>query len=266
MTQRIRTAADARQLDVALMGDQLAVQTLPLHLPHLYKIQNRQYSLNRGSMGFDIYQLKEEEFDEEQLRQYEDTLIDLFMNSPEGQALLKEYPGAGFWVHSLISYGSGYTGVTIPNMEVHYIDELLSELFPRKITLSSPDDADSAIPELIYFWEYLHREYQLPNSEPILDYLRELDPKEFKEWMNDPENFGMAKSFFMMGQKAGFDMTDQKDMDAFMHLYNASLPHRHASSESETAGQKIGKKNDRAKAKRLRNIARESRKKNRKRK
>jgi AraC-like DNA-binding protein len=33
MTQRIRTAVDARRLDVAPIGSQLAVQPLPLHLP-----------------------------------------------------------------------------------------------------------------------------------------------------------------------------------------------------------------------------------------
>lgn len=29
--------------------------------------------------------------------------------------------------------------------------------------------------------------------------------------MNDPSRFGMAKSFFMMGRQAGYDMTDQEE-------------------------------------------------------
>jgi len=33
----------------------------------------------------------------------------------------------------------------------------------------------------------------------------------------------MAKSFVMMGQRAGFDMTSEADMNAFMTAYNASL-------------------------------------------
>ena len=35
--------------------------------------------------------------------------------------------------------------------------------------------------------------------------------------------FGMAKSFMTMGQSAGFDMTDQEDMNRFMQLYNANF-------------------------------------------
>ena len=33
----------------------------------------------------------------------------------------------------------------------------------------------------------------------------------------------MAKSFFVMGQEAGFDMTNEEEMNAFMHLYNAAV-------------------------------------------
>jgi len=51
--------------------------------------------------------------------------------------------------------------------------------------------------------------------------------------MNDPARFGMAKSFFMMGQSAGFDMTKQEDMDSFVKLYNAGLsPEREGVKES----------------------------------
>lgn len=41
--------------------------------------------------------------------------------------------------------------------------------------------------------------------------------------MNDPSNFGMAKSIFMMGQEAGFDMTTRDGSDAFMLAYNTQL-------------------------------------------
>ncbi len=41
--------------------------------------------------------------------------------------------------------------------------------------------------------------------------------------MNDPSNFGMAKSFFTMGRAAGYDMTTQEGMNAFMLAYNARL-------------------------------------------
>ncbi len=41
--------------------------------------------------------------------------------------------------------------------------------------------------------------------------------------LSDSSNFGMAKSFVMMGQEQGFDMTTQEGMNKFMLAYNASL-------------------------------------------
>ena len=59
---------------------------------------------------------------------------------------------------------------TLPKMKAPDVEEIVTELFPRKISLSSPDEADEAIPELIAFWEYLQREYQLSQAKSILKY------------------------------------------------------------------------------------------------
>ena len=99
---------------------------------------------------------------------------------------------------------------------------VLEQLFPRKISLFSPEEADDAIPELIAFWQFLKREYQLNHADDILEYLHEIEP-EFRDIMNDSSKFGMAKSFFMMGQKAGFDMSTQEGLDEFMLHYNANI-------------------------------------------
>lgn len=177
-------------------------------------------------MTLDIHQL--DEIDsyssqaEKALEEYQDALLEQFSNSPEGQARLQADPEMGFWAAQLIYYGYSYIGVTLPQMTAGYVAEIVTELFPRKISLSSPDDADDAIPELVAFWEYLKREYKLPNANSVLKFLREIEP-DFKSIMNDPSRFGMAKSFFMMGQEAGFDMTNEEELNAFMHLYNAAV-------------------------------------------
>ena len=41
--------------------------------------------------------------------------------------------------------------------------------------------------------------------------------------MNDSSKFGMAKSFFMAGSEAGFDMTTEKGLKAFQEQYNQKL-------------------------------------------
>ena len=68
----------------------------------------------------------------------------------------------------------------------------------------------------------MKREYGLRQADAILHLLDRLAP-DFSRQMNDPSNFGMAKSFFMMGQQAGFDMTSQEGLDAFMAEYNAHI-------------------------------------------
>jgi hypothetical protein len=177
-------------------------------------------------MTFDIRQIDrldpDSEGSENALGAYEDELIELFLNSPEGQAWLKIDPEPGFWIHCLIDYGYHYLDVTPPKMTKAHVDEVVTQLFPRKVSTMSPDDADQTIPELIAFWEYLKREYNLPNAEAILRFLHQIQPK-FKGIMNNPANFGMAKSFVMQGQAAGFDMTAEEGNQAFMNAYNANL-------------------------------------------
>jgi hypothetical protein len=178
-------------------------------------------------MAFNINQLDEVEYDgsyesEEALTQYQDSVLEEFALSFEGKERIKADPEMGFWIAQLIYYGIGYIGVTLPQMDVQDINEIITDLFPRKISLSSPEDADDAIPELLAFWRFLGSKYKLSNADTIIDYLAEIRP-EFNTIMNDSSKFGMAKSFMTMGQNAGFDMTDQNQMNEFMQIYNKNI-------------------------------------------
>lgn len=42
-------------------------------------------------------------------------------------------------------------------MAQSHIEELLTDIFPRKITLSDPEVVDDALPKIIAFWNYLKR-------------------------------------------------------------------------------------------------------------
>jgi len=60
-----------------------------------------------------------------------------------------------FWAGSVIEYGYNYIGVALHEMDANVLEELLTEVFPRKISLSHPEDADDGLPVMIAFWEYL---------------------------------------------------------------------------------------------------------------
>jgi len=127
---------------------------------------------------------------------------------------------SGFWVRAFLDFGYNHEGIALPSMGRQEVERVVSDYFPRKISLRSPEEADSAMPELIAFWEFLGREFALQTAQSVVGYLREVQPS-FRSWMLDPSKFGMAKSFFMAGQAAGFDMTDKSEMNAFAAAYNA---------------------------------------------
>jgi hypothetical protein len=176
-------------------------------------------------MAFDIGALDKAsgDLDERALSDYLDELMELFVASPEGRARQAIDPGIGFWSHAFVDCGYGYLGVTPSGVTAADADELLSEIFPRKLSIPSADETADALPELIAFWEYLGREYRLPNAPSILRYLRSLKPESFGRWMMDPSRFGMAKSIVMAAQAEGYDVTDPESIDAFIAGYNSRL-------------------------------------------
>jgi len=180
-------------------------------------------------MDFDIHQLdhrdRESEDSFEKFEAFQQALLEKFAESPEGQERLKADPDMGFWAGQLMYYADQYEGAVLPKMTVGDVRTVVTDLFPGKISLLSPEQADDAIPELIAFWKYLKREFNLPQANAVLTFLREVEP-DFPGMMNDPSNFGMAKSFFMMGRAAGYDMTTKEGMNAFMAAYNAGLSAR----------------------------------------
>jgi hypothetical protein len=222
-------------------------------------------------MAFNIHQLDNidsySDIAEKELEKYQSYLIKRFHNSPEGERCLQAIPDMGFFAAQLIYYGFSYIGVTLPNMNIADVDEIITELFPRKITLNSPDKANDIIPELIAFWHFLKREYKLQNAESMLKYLESITSG-YKDIMNDSSKYGMAKSFMMAGKSAGFDMTDESDLQKFAKIYNEDIsPQTQIPSGEYTPPSSIhGSRKSKSKKKKLRKIAKSSRKKNRKRK
>jgi hypothetical protein len=178
-------------------------------------------------MAFDIHRIDridpESNKAERQFEKYQNDLLGRFFDSPEGKKRLAENPGMGGWIVHLMDYGYNYLGVAVTGMTAGNVREIVEDIFPRKISLQSPADADDAIPELKAFWEYLKREFLLPQAGAVLNLLTKIEPG-FKDLMTDPSRFGMAKSFFMMGQAAGFDMTSQEVRRREQEHPTAALP------------------------------------------
>lgn len=211
--------------------------------------------------------------DEQVFDDYSERLVTSFVSSQEGRELTKKIANLniGHWVYHFIDYAFTYaSGIT--ELDSYGAREVLEDAFPRKISIY-PQDANKIIPELIAFWQFLKREYELPNAEGILKYLRRIEPN-YNDIMNDESKFGMAKSFVMAGMKAGYDMNSKENIDKFMLEYNSvqrqqplspSLPLSLPGSSFESSSSETTKKQTQIRKKK-RKQAKASKKANRKKK
>ena len=175
-------------------------------------------------MRFDIH---EQVFDdhgeylEKKGMRYQERLVALFERSPEGQALLDK--GVLLhWADAMIDFGFGYLGVSPPDMSPRDLQEILFELIPRQVC-AAPEEAAVVIQELRAFWAFLQREFGLQNAAACFNVLDDRAARKLERAMGDPANFGLAKSFVMMGEAFGFDMATEEGSREWTDTYNAAL-------------------------------------------
>jgi hypothetical protein len=173
---------------------------------------------------FDIHQSvfdSDGEWDGGLAEEYSDGLMTAFAESPEGIAFEEHYGEIG-WPHSFLYCAQTYLGTTPPEMSPRDVAEVLFELFPRKVSVEA-EAAGEIIAEMRAFWEFLGREYELPNAAGIVADLGRDAAARLKRELSDSSNFGMAKSFFTMGRDAGFDMTSEAGLAQFTLAYNEAM-------------------------------------------
>jgi hypothetical protein len=158
---------------------------------------------------------------EEQASRYEEALMEQFAASPEGQAIKERGTELG-WARAMIHYAITYAGVTPPTMTTSDLEAVVHDLFPRKV-ITERGDGTEIIQELYAFWHFLQRVYQLPQAKQMLTRLTPQAVRRLERELQEPANFGMAKSFVLMGMQAGFDMESPEGMQSWVEAYNATV-------------------------------------------
>jgi hypothetical protein len=102
------------------------------------------------------------------------------------------------------------------------LSEILFDLFPSKVSADA-GEAPEIIRELQAFWKFLQREFHLENAAGCLKLLDDKATRRLEKEMSNPANFGIAKSFVMMGKERGFDMATEEGINKWMVTYNAEL-------------------------------------------
>ncbi|MGI0491810.1 IS1096 element passenger TnpR family protein [Alkalinema pantanalense CENA528] len=181
-------------------------------------------------MSFKLHQLDRLQPNSPNIEQvfeaYTTELIQQFLAAPEGQDWLKvgmvPEEAVGSWIDNFLYFSFFYGFGALPKLTAQGVETLLTEIFPQKISLCNADEADSAIPELMAFWQFLQRQYKLTQAPAILKVLKKLQPN-FKSIINDSSKFGPAKTFVQAGFAAGVDMTDPEAVQAFQIEFNQRL-------------------------------------------
>jgi hypothetical protein len=171
------------------------------------------------------------EFDDNLLKSYIDAITVEFSESPEFLELSDK--SHIDYVVFYLEYAASYVGETVGTMTLACSNEVLFDIFPRKVTMDA-SEASTVICEIRAFWKFIDRTRNLPVAARIVAELDEDAETELEELLGDESNFGMAKSFFAMGKKHGFDMNSESGMNQFMAFYNSNLVNRQAPPSRES--------------------------------
>ncbi len=157
-----------------------------------------------------------------------------FSDSIEGKTYLQTHPSmmeyVGSWIDHLLYFGYVYESVTLPQMGMSNVEVIVTQIFPQKISLLDPAEANTAIPELIAFWQFLKREYQHPQAHKIIKLLKQVKSK-FPSIINDQRNFDLAK--LSLTRIAKFELTNEAKLNKLQH-YQKSAPINFSATSPKT--------------------------------
>jgi len=129
-------------------------------------------------------------------------------------------------VGGFLKYAWDYEGMNPSRTNLEAVRQTLYDWTPRKVS-AEPEYFEKLPLALGAYFRFLHATGRLPDPEPFLT-LADEARKKLPRLAADPANWGMAKSFFMQGTAAGFDMRTEEGIRAFQVLYNTSILHRMA--------------------------------------
>jgi hypothetical protein len=145
----------------------------------------------RTTLAFDIHQRIFDEdgyYDEAAGFEYRDEIMARFSTSREGQEVAAKI-GATGWSYTFMDYGMTYLGVTPPEMAPAEVEEILFDIFPRKVSALT-GAGEEIVLELRAFWNFLQRAFQLENAGECLRLLKSTSGRELEREMQNPANPG----------------------------------------------------------------------------
>lgn len=227
--ETIERAFSHNLLDIGMMGDweevkgMLGVKGLGLKMPE--KSFNSMDIL-RIRMGMGVFSKKsifqfDGRVDQDAARAYYLRAEDAFSASREGQEQIQRHGRLVIYKY-LLQFGVHELREIVDGMSVESVEDFVFEQLPHRGATVA--DARAILDEMIFFWEFMAREYTTPNAIAIVERLKaDGQVDRLRKSMSDPSNFCHAKSIFLMGLEAGFDMNTPEGLAEFNATLKAGL-------------------------------------------
>jgi len=150
-----------------------------------------------------------DEFDRDALLPVENELLRRFAVSPE-VSNIDRLDTCGL----VMELAATFFEETIATLNPADLRTIIFELIPNKAVIEA-SEARRIIQEIRAFYSFLRREFAFEQAD---DYLVPLDDdaaQKLEDALSDSSNFGMAKTMFIAGRLAGFDMNTEEGTEAW---------------------------------------------------
>jgi uncharacterized protein YchJ len=176
------------------------------------------------------WQMARKWYEEHQGNNYEDDdfeagnrraalLAEEFMESEEAKILAGDlFEDAGFIAHCLLENAWSYAGAAPEELNEVVLDQVLFEVFPRKIT-AGRELFEKVAPVTEALLKWMESEGILADTTGLVETVHNWAEAIVAEGMN-PRNWGMGKSFMMQAKTDGVDITNHEAVQRYIAQYN----------------------------------------------
>ncbi len=134
-----------------------------------------------------------------------------FRKSPEGARLKQHHD----WPGLLLEHARAFFGASVQELTSSVVEDIVFASFPQKVSCP-PEVAGSIVEELRAFFAFLEREQLCPEAAACARLLGKDAEKKLRDGLSDPRSFGMAKTMIMAGLEAGYDLSTEEGMAAWL--------------------------------------------------
>jgi len=143
-------------------------------------------------------------------------MMDRFARSPEGSGEHLE------WAEMVVEHVADHHGLAITALTPRLVREILFETIPRQVSVG-PDDAPAVVAALRALLAFAAREFRSARARKALGSLAADAPQQVARALRDPRKFGPAKAMVMAGARAGYDMTSEEGLAAWMKVAHTEM-------------------------------------------